>query len=195
MAPKHRYELPPLRMQLIGLCALLGATVVVFWAALSPAHFELEVALDFACLGVALYLAIFFYIFWPQPDLDAVVKPWWATKEFRVTGPIILLFLAFGILKLTIAKPPDRIYAQVFAPDEPVLYDRNTRVDREDSKPLTYHLVRDRVRPDWLEGVYIEFPKGENTIEACFTHNEKGKRVFFTRGKGNFETKGECHRR
>lgn len=182
--------LPPWQMQIVGLVAVLVATALIFWAASSPAHFELPVAQFFACVGVALYLAIFFYVFWPQRKLEAQVKPFFATKEFRVAGPIVLFFMTLGIIWSAIPKP-ERVYTQIFAPDHVVLYDRNTSVERKDKKPLTYHLIRSRAEPNQLEGIYVEFPPGETTIEAVFTHNDKRLAASFNRGNGQFITKGE----
>ncbi|MEZ6139012.1 MAG: hypothetical protein R3B84_00440 [Zavarzinella sp.] len=182
--------LPPWQMQVVGLAAVLVATVLIFWAASSPAHFELPIAQFFACVGIALYLAIFFYVFWPQRKLEAKIKPFFATKEFRVAGPIVLFFMALGIIWTVIPKP-ERVYAQIFAPDEFVGYNILTSVERKDKKPLTYHLIQSRVDPIKLEGIYVEFPPGENTIEAVFTHHNKRVTTYFTRGNGQFGTEGE----
>ena len=175
----------PRQVLIIGALALLLATTLILWAVFAPARFELPVVRFFACVGVSLYLSVFFYVFWPQKSLGANVKPIFAAKEFRVAGPIVLFFLSLSIL-WGMVPASEYPYRQIFRPEERIYYDRTTSVEKNDRSALVYHLIRSKEKPDLLEGVYIEFAPGEEAIEAVFTHNGLGREVKFTRGKSSF---------
>jgi hypothetical protein len=182
-------ELPPLAIQVVALTAVVMATAIIFWAAVSPAHFELPVAQFFACVGVSLYLAVFFFVFWPQRGLSAPVLPFFAKREFRVAGPIVLFFLSLGIIWSLIPKPTQP-YTQFIAPEVEVYYDDRTTVERADKRPLNYHLVRSTTKRDFLEGICVQFPPGEDTIDAILVHAHLRQPITLRRGKFMAERRG-----
>ena len=89
------------------------ATVICVWMIFRPATAEPKVAQYFVCITVGLYLSLFFYILWPQPDLTAKVPlPWYTEQPVRVVGPIVLFGLSTGLLFYFM--PPREQFGAVF---------------------------------------------------------------------------------
>src|SRR5262245_11511360 len=97
-APKAERPRVPGEVFVAAGCGVI-ATVICVWMIFRPATAEPRVAQYFVCIAVGLYLSLFFYILWPQPDLSASVPvPWYAQQPVRVTGPIVLFGLSTGLL-------------------------------------------------------------------------------------------------
>lgn len=173
-------SLPARRLQVSGEvlvaagCAVI-ATVICVWMIFRPATAEPRVAQYFVCIAVGLYLSLFFYILWPQPNLVAQVPiPWYAQQPIRVTGPIVLFGLSTGLLFHFM--PPREQFGAVYelkGNPYPITFPSDTKLEFEDRRGerLTYHLIPgEQLESDTLKMVFIQFPPGEDQIKIVFKH-------------------------
>jgi hypothetical protein len=151
------------------------ATVICIWMIFRPATAEPRVAQYFVCIAVGLYLSLFFYILWPQPDIAAQVRiPWYAQQSIRVTGPIVLFGLSTGLLFHFM--PAREQFAAVYelkGNPYPIAFPSDTRLefDNRRGERLTYHLIPgEQLESDTLKMVFIQFPPGEDKIKIVFKH-------------------------
>jgi hypothetical protein len=137
-----------------------------------PATAEPRVAQYFVCIAVGLYLSLFFYILWPQPDLSASVPvPWYAQQPVRVTGPIVLFGLSTGLLFHFM--PAREEFGKVYPLEGPDIRYSSATVLKFDKRPdkLTYYLIPGEGDEDnQLKAVFVQFPAGEDTIGIVFQH-------------------------
>jgi hypothetical protein len=139
-----------------------------------PATAEPRVAQYFVCITVGLYLSLFFYILWPQPDLSAPVPlPWYTQQPVRVAGPIVLFGLSTGLLFHFM--PAREQFGKVYLLEEspyPIRYSSETALDlRGRPDLLTYYLIPgEGDKSDLLKAVFVQFPAGEDTIDVVFRH-------------------------
>jgi hypothetical protein len=139
-----------------------------------PATAEPRVAQYFVCITVGLYLSLFFYILWPQPDLAANVPvPWYAQQSVRVTGPIVLFGVSTGLLFHFM--PAREQFAKVYLLEEnsyPIRYSSDTTLEfRGRPDKLTYYLIPgEGDSADLLKAVFVQFPAGEDAIDIVFRH-------------------------
>jgi hypothetical protein len=150
------------------------ATVICVWMIFRPATAEPRVAQYFVCIAVGLYLSLFFYILWPQPDLSATVPvPWYAQQPVRVTGPIVLFGLSTGLLFhfMPAREQFGKVYLLEGSP-YPIRYSSATVLELTGrSDKLTYYLIPgEGDESDLLKAVFVQFPAGEDPIEVVFRH-------------------------
>lgn len=141
------------------------------------------------CLFLSLCLAIAFFVFWPaRLEMERVPI---INLPVRVTGPVVLWFIVFTLFLNTMPREERfaRIYKAVSNGREYLfMYDRNTKLDRNDGSPLVYQLVPNRDRLGELFGIYVEFKPGEQSIPARLTHyGHDPLDVVFERDKTTFD--------
>jgi hypothetical protein len=171
---------PPGRLRVSGEvlvaagCGVI-ATVICLWMIFRPATAEPRVAQYFVCIAVGLYLSLFFYILWPQPDLAAQVQvPWYTQQSMRVTGPIVLFGLSTAMLFHFM--PPREQFGAVYelkGNPNPIAFPSDTKLEYEGRRGerLTYHLIPgEQLEWDTLKLVFIQFPPGEDQIKIVFKH-------------------------
>jgi hypothetical protein len=150
------------------------ATVICVWMVVRPATAEPRVAQYFVCITVGLYLSLFFYILWPQPDLAAAVPvPWYSEQPVRVVGPIVLFGLSTGLLFhfMPAREQFGKVYLLEGSP-HPIRYSSETALEfRGRPDHLTCYLIPgEGDRSDLLKAVFVQFPAGEDSIDVVFRH-------------------------
>jgi hypothetical protein len=151
------------------------ATVICVWMIFRPATAEPRVAQYFVCIAVGLYLSLFFYILWPQPDLVAGVPvPWYSQQSIRVTGPIVLFGLSTGLLfHFMPAREQFGAVYELKGSPYPIRFPADTKLELRNrhGERLTYYLIPgDQRESGILKMVFLQFPVGEDKMEIVFTH-------------------------
>ena len=177
--PQSERAVPaPFRLRrelLVAAACGVVATVICVWMVFRPATAEPRVAQYFVCIAVGLYLSLFFYILWPQPDLAALVRvPWYSRPAIRVTGPIVLFGLTTGLL-FHFMPPREQFGAVYELKGNPyaIAFSSETKLEfvGRRGERLTYHLIPgEQLESDALKMVFIQFPAGEDSINVVFKH-------------------------
>ena len=134
-----------------------------------PNSLEFDVVRVTICLLISLQLSIFFFVFWPQ-ELEMKVIPL-VHLPVRVTGPIVLWVIVLALLLVVI--PNKYAHWAFYIPkvnnqSVQVPYHRGIEIGKENGEDLIYHLVEKKGRGQLgsLEGVFIQFRPGEDSIKA-----------------------------
>jgi hypothetical protein len=149
--------------------ASLGVILIVCLVVVrEPRYYEYEIVRFVVCFLLTVCLSIFFFIFWPQ-ELK-LTKVAVINLSVTVAGPVVLWFIFF--LLLLFKMPPSAgshwEFFAVSAGNSKSNVDYHTEivVSRKDGKPLEFRLVQDLSHTSHLHGIFIEFPRGDDPIEA-----------------------------
>ena len=159
----------PRLLQIVALIAALIALSLFIAGLVWPVHFEQPMARFILCAAFAVYLSVFFYVFWPQkielrtiPGLGVPVS---------VAGPVafwilVLLFL----LNFTPTGDVGRFFYLTSdgEPKVPLKYPGTTTVEPI-AKQFKYVVVPNIDKFE-VEGIYVEFKSGDDTYTAWFRH-------------------------
>jgi hypothetical protein len=171
-----------------ALLLLISACVLA-----APTYLEHPTVRVTMCLLLSFCLAIFFFVFWPT-EYELSKTSLLTLPLVRVTGPVALWVAVFAMLLYIM--PVTGSYWGFFSPEKrgppPNLpYHKGTRVQRVDGGAIEYQLVQNKNQPSYLEGIFVKFPPGENTIEAELKIPKyKNHKVTFKRTRSTFDVTG-----
>src|SRR5262249_9645282 len=155
-------------------------TVGLLW----PEKFENATARFVLCAAIALNLAVFFFVLYPQ--VVKLTKIPILNLTIQLVGPIVLYIVVLLLLWKVMPEPATVAY-RFFIP-----YEGSTRADRISAETVTLTpsgegFVHDMVRDGrgFLMGVYVKFESGKDEYKArFFALFYKPADIVFRRGSG-----------
>jgi hypothetical protein len=175
---------PPRLVLALAVVAFVTAGILLAGGLVWPERFEHSTARFLLCAAVALNLAIFFFIIYPQ-DVKLTKVPV-INVSVPLVGPIVLFILMLLFLWTLMPEPPT-VARRFFIPyeggqrAERISFDTVKITPAEES--FTYYVVPNDRR--FLAGVYVEFGRGKEQYKALFAAPfYKPVEITFQRGPG-----------
>jgi hypothetical protein len=176
--------LPKWLVVVFAIVAFILANALLTLGLLLPEKFENATARFVLCAAIALNLAVFFFVLYPQ--VVKLTKIPILNLTIQLVGPIVLYIVVLLLLWKVMPEPATVAY-RFFIP-----YVGSVRADRISAETVTLTpsgegFVHDMVRDErgFLAGVYVRFESGKDEYKARFgAPFYKSADIVFRRGPG-----------
>jgi hypothetical protein len=160
-------DLTSRQRQALALFALAAVTILFILGLFQPLQFEYRITQIILCLACAVYLSVFFFVFYPSEyRLERVP---YLNLPVQVSGPVAICIVVFSLLLFVM--PGERTGRFIkFNPNLPLYFsERTTVVPKDGTQRFTCYVVGN---PGTMElyGVFIEFPPGISKCPATIKH-------------------------
>jgi hypothetical protein len=160
-------------LRAIAIASLTLSLLLVAFGMLDPIRFENDTARFMLCLAIATLLAIFWFVFYPERVELALPLP--IGTAIRFGGPIAIWFAVFIFLLMNVPSAPYGRLFEIWKNGQPggmYLTDRkNTFFTIANGvTPPNYSLVASDDGSNTLKGIYVEFPRNVQRIDAELNH-------------------------